>query len=538
MVLSAAALGLSVVASSFGLLQPAFASTPPPIAPVVKTSDGPVVGAFDRGVAEFLGVPYAATTAGANRWRPPQPIERSSTPLSTTSFAQPCAQTAQAGPASDNENCLALNIYAPRTLRGKHPVLVFLHGGANTGGSSNAYTANLMPARTGAVVVGVNYRLGFLGFGALPGLNAENSHGSSGNYGLLDQQAALRWIKRNIASFGGDPREVTLFGQSAGAIDTIDQLVSPEAKGLFERAISESLVGPGATETLDQATADSIAAINRADEPPPNGVDLGCPTTVSPAALVACLRAASIAKLATIASPGPIIDGYVVPRQPIEAFASGHFNHVPVVLGSNHDEGTLLFFVSSSVPSQAAFDSAIGERFGAANEAAIVSRYPARRYRGSFTQALAAAVGDALIACNTEAFRRVISPYVPTYGYEFNQLNPALLLPVSSAPGIIQGDTHTSELAYVFGFSARGALGPSDLALSKKFMTYWVRFAQSGDPNVPMSQHASGIDRLPKWHLYHGRRPMLLSLGTPVEPESVASFDAVHNCEFWNARLG
>ena len=505
-------------------------------APMVTTDSGEVVGMVRGDAAVFLGIPYAAPTGGANRFRPPQPREPWSAPLQATQLAVPCAQTAQLGAPSVNEDCLILNVFAPRQLAGRRPVMLFVHGGFYTGSSSNPYNAQAIVEQAKVVVVTVNYRLGAFAAMTLPALSAENPSRTSGNTALLDQQAALRWVKRNIERFGGDPGNITFFGESAGAGFLVAHLLAPSSAGLFEWGISQSLPGVP-SRTLAQAEAAWLAAINRANQPAPQGVDLGCPTTLMPDELLACLRAVPANKLATVAGgSAPIVDGHVVPLSFSQAAESGQFNRVPLIMGSNHDEGT--FFVNASIPSQAAYQGALAGMFGSGSVASIVLRYPASQYGGSFTQAFAAVFGDWLISCGTERVRRALSRYSAVYGFEFGQNPAALLRPVVQLPDVTLGATHTAELAYVFGLDANGPLQPGPhLDLSEKFIAYWTGFARTGDPNTPAGQGAkAGYEDRPQWPAYRGADPQLLSLATPVTVNSVADFNADHQCAFWDAR--
>ena len=524
-------------AASVLLIATQAAAVPPGTeAPVAETDKGQVIGELRGDVAVFLGIPYAAPTGGAARFRPAQPREPWSTPLEATELAAPCAQTAQLGMPSTNEDCLIVNVFAPRQLAGRRPVMVFVHGGFYTGSSSNPFDATALVEQAKVVVITVNYRLGAFGMLALPGLVSESPNGTAGNYAVLDQQAALRWVQRNIENFGGDPRNVTYFGQSAGAGFLTAHLVAPESANLFARGISQSLPGQ-ITRTLAQAQTVWLTAINRANLAPPQGVSLGCPTTLAADELVSCLRAApadKVAAIATVTTASPIVDGRVIPVAPLSAFRSGEFHRVPVIVGSNRDEGT--FFVSAPITSQAAYEANLAGRFGPGAVPGLLAQYPASRFGGSFTQAFAAAMGDQLISCNSELTRQALSAFVPVYGYEFSQPNPALLRPVPSIPGLVSGATHTAELAYVFGTAAGAPLPPgADLDLSEKMIAYWTSFAHGGDPNVPAGQgRKAGFEDRPDWPAYGGREPSLLSLSTPVSVESVAAFNQEHTCAFWN----
>src|SRR6266513_2915310 len=304
--------------------------------PVVQTSEGPVRGFVRDGVYEFLGIPYAAPPVGALRWMPPQPVAHWRKPLKATKFANTCAQVTElgvfAGPPNINEDCLYLNVFTTRVggaERG-NAVLVWIHGGGNVDGESNDYDGSKLatggPLGTPTVVVTLNYRMGLFGFLAHPALDSEGH--LYDNYGIMDQQAVLQWVKRNAAAFGGDPSRVALGGQSAGAQDTGVNQISPLSAGLFNRAIYESSPLSGITIRsigLARGMAFATAA--------------GCPTDASPGA-AACLRALSAAEILqlqgtpNVTGPyvtGPMLDGTIMPITPITAWRTGQFNRMPIM---------------------------------------------------------------------------------------------------------------------------------------------------------------------------------------------------------------
>ncbi|HTP17882.1 MAG TPA: carboxylesterase family protein, partial [Streptosporangiaceae bacterium] len=299
--------------------------------PLVRIAGGLVRGASAAGVNSFLGLPYAAPPTGNLRWRPPQPAASWSGVRDATQFGPSCPQALTGNPllppGTISEDCLYLNVYAPpvgSNDQGGRPVLVWIHGGGLVQDGARDYDGSKLAA-DGVVVVTINYRLGALGFLALPALA---SHGAAGNYGLMDQQAALRWVQRNIARFGGDPRNVTIAGQSAGGLSVLAQMVSPGARGLFQRAIVQS--GTFALNQRPLATAE--AAGERF------ATAVGCPDQSA-----ACLRNAPVSALVAnfgVEIPG-VVDGSVL-TQPIgTALASGQFARVPVINGITHDEELL-----------------------------------------------------------------------------------------------------------------------------------------------------------------------------------------------------
>src|SRR5579862_6470017 len=275
--------------------------------PVAGTADGAVQGVTAGAVDEFLGIPYAAPPVGALRWQPPQPAASWPGVREATTFAPHCAQVAGPfGQASTSENCLYLNVFTPST-GGRHPVMVWIHGGALVSGESNDYDPTQLVA-DGVTVVTINYRLGALGFLAHPAL--ADAKGQSGDYGLMDQQAALRWVQRNIASFGGDPRDVTIFGESAGGLSVLSQVASPQARGLFERAIAES-----GSYNLTQT---SLASAEQAGEQ--FAANAGCASQTA-----ACLRSLPVSTILAnenTAGYTPNINSNVLPETLKTAFAT------------------------------------------------------------------------------------------------------------------------------------------------------------------------------------------------------------------------
>jgi para-nitrobenzyl esterase len=301
--------------------------------PVVATADGAVRGQAAAAGEEFLGIPYAAPPVGALRWQPPRPPAPWHGIRAATSYAPHCAQPSSTfGLASTTEDCLYLNVFTPATSKARNlPVMVWVHGGSLRTGESNDYNPAAL-VQHGVVVVTINYRLGALGFLADAAL-ASRPGGPSGNYGLMDQQAALRWVQRNIRGFGGDPGNVTLFGESAGGLSTLAQLVSPGARGLFQRAIVES----GTYELTQQPLAAAEAAGQAF------AAKAGCASNTA-----ACLRGLPVSTILTDEDPvgyTPDVDGAVLTKSVKTALARGQFNRVPVVIGTNHDEYRLFVAV-------------------------------------------------------------------------------------------------------------------------------------------------------------------------------------------------
>jgi para-nitrobenzyl esterase len=483
---------------------------------VVATTGGPIRGKPAGTVDEFLGLPYAAPPTGPLRWRPPHPPARWRGIREATRFAPHCPQPASYfGVASTSENCLYLNVFVP-SAGSDHPlpVMVWLPGGALLVGESNDYDpAGLV--RHGVIVVTVNYRLGALGFLAHPAL-ARTPGGPSGNYGLMDQQAALRWVQANIGRFGGSRRNVTLFGESSGGLSVLAQLASPGARGLFSRAITES-----GTYNLTQAPLAAADAAGRAF-----AAQAGCASQTA-----ACLRSLPVKTIVdneNFAGYRPDIDGSVLTQSIGSALADGQFNRVPVISGTNRDERRL-FVAQSQLPPEdgppvtaANYRAMIAATLGvpATAASAIAAEYPLTAYP-SPALALGAVGTDAVFACPALTADRSLSRYVPTYAYEFSDRSaPELYLPPVGFP---YGAAHESEVQYLFSLNNTRYPAPLSLAqqhLAAVMQQDWTGFAKAGVPAASA------------WPRFDSSRPRMLSL-VPPQPRVQASFAAEHHCAFW-----
>ena len=493
---------------------------------VVATADGAVRGAAvsaaavsgAAGTDEFLGIPYAAPPVGPLRWRAPQPAARWHGVRDATTFAPHCPQPASPfGAASVSEDCLYLNVFTPAgSGRGaRHlPVMFWIHGGGLVTGESDDYgPAELV--RHGVIVVTINYRLGALGFLAHPAL-AHRPGGPSGNYGLADQQAALRWVHRNIGGFGGDPRNVTIFGESAGGLSVLSQLASPGARGLFSRAIVES-----GAYNLTQAPLAAAEASGEAF-----AAKVGCASQTA-----ACLRSLPVTTILDNENPAgyqPDIDGLVLTQSLKTAFASGQFSRVPVIDGSNHDEWRLFVAISEleGAPVTAAnYQSMIASTLGVspAIAAVIAAQYPLRAYPSPGV-ALGAVGTDAIFACPALTVDQSVSKYVPAYAYEFNDENaPERFLPPVSFP---YGAAHASEIQYLFDLPTGAfpaVLTPQQQRLAAAMQQDWTSFAARGFPSSFTG---------PRWPRFDSTSQRILSL-IPPRPRVETGFAAEHHCAFW-----
>lgn len=483
--------------------------------PTARTEAGTVTGVSAEDMNEFLGIRYAAPPIGALRWQPPQPVPAGLATTSAAAFGPHCAQLPSPyGVASTSEDCLFLNVYtptrAPRARSAGRPVMVWIHGGALVVGESDLYDPVKLVTDGDVIVVTINYRLGYLGYLAESGLDAEGH--AAANYGLMDQQAALGWVRRNIEGFGGDPDRVTIFGESAGGQSVLSNLVSPAAAGLFSRAIVES--GAYALRLPNIAQAETAGAAFAAA--------LGCA-----AADTACLRAAPVAAvLARQTSPTlsltGIVDGAVLPLSINTALQSGRFNGVPVMNGSNHDEYRL-FLPAYAGLTGAQYPGVLDATFGPALGQAVAAQYPAAAYAQPVL-ALAAAITDQSFACPARLVDLWTAARVRTYAYEFNdERAPEDFLPPSGYPF---GAAHASEIQFLFDIPelpGTPKLSRSETALSRQMVDYWTSFAHDGSPD---DRGAS------EWAPYALAEANIQSLAAPRATEE-SDFAQTHHCAFW-----
>jgi para-nitrobenzyl esterase len=498
-------------------------SAAPPGSPVVATDRGPIRGLAIEGMEVFRGIPYAAPPVGDLRWRPPQEPVRWTGVLDATQFANHCPQNPSPyGIASLTEDCLYLNVFTPpKTNQGRPhllPVMVWIHGGGLIVGESDGYDPSRLVAED-VVVVTINYRLGALGFLAHPALSAESSYGGSGDYGLMDQQAALRWVQRNIRAFGGDADNITIFGESAGGYSVHAQLASPQAAGLFDKAIVESGAYSLTQTLLAAAETQGIAFATAA----------GC-------ADVACLRALSVAAVLQAGPQSTVfanIDGFVLTQSMQSALTSGQFNQVRTIVGSNHDEWRLFVAQTETLTgtplTAAGYPGAIAALgIPPAFVPVVVGAYPLAAY-GSPSEALGAVGTDLVFACNAAKSARLLSQYVATFQYEFADAQAAMLYfpPPISFP---TGAYHASELNSLFVLSQTPVpfpgFTPTQQQLSDTMVRYWTQFAKTGDPNE---------SSVPVWPQYDPSRPFQ-SLTPPTPTTGTgAGFLGDHKCSIWGS---
>ena len=492
----------------------------------VTIEHGELRGTRVDDVRRFLGIPYAKPPVGELRWKRPEAPEAWSTPRDATQYGKRCAQLDSAvlmNPASEDEDCLFLNVWAPNDARDL-PVMVWIHGGGNVNGSASELVPYTRPeaqeyfydgeelARKGVVLVSINYRLGVFGFLSHPELDEPGK--PSGNQGLWDQVAALQWVQKNVAKFGGDASNVTIFGESAGSYDVCMHVASGKTEGLFQRAISQS--GGCTTVTLTkqqaEATADALAT------------SVGCTGDDA----LSCLRDKDVPSLLTAASSlpasgtgrtlSPTVDGDYLTDQPRTLYKTGKINKVPYVLGSNTDEGTL--FTSAMITTEEQYDAALDMQFPGRRDA-IKALYSLDKFQDAKPNpaqaALVRVIGDARLVCSTTDSALLAAAHAPSvYTYNFDiAVDPSL------SPTFL-GATHGAELAYVFQTSSR--FNEDQTATSDLIQRYWTTFARKGDPN-------SGSD--PEWPTYgpDADRRMNLAVNASAAVDNFRKAE----CDFWIA---
>ena len=469
---------ICAAAAMLMLAGPSFANT----APVVNAPAGMVRGEAEGALNVFKDIPYATPPVGALRWKAPVPLPRWKGIKTTTAFGPECVQPESAlasvykgVPRPMSEDCLSLNIWEPKNA--KHaPVFFWIYGGALWGGSNAdpLYDGTQMAER-GVIVVAINYRLGVLGWLAHPELSAENPQNISGNYGLLDQIAALHWVKGNITAFGGDPANVTIAGESAGGLSVMYLLASPEARGLFAKAIAESAYMVS-TPDLKEAkygqpsAEDSGKALAAALHAP----NIAALRAMDPKAITAAAAAAGFA-------PFGAVDGHVFAGQLVDVFDKGEQAHVPILAGFNSGEIRSLRMLSPPPSANAAdYEKTIRTNYGDLADA-FLKQYPS----SNLQESVWATTRDALYGWTAERLiRKQTAIGVPSYLYFFDHGYPA-----EDDAGL--HGFHASELPFVFGTTDRTPslwpkipATPEEAKLSAAMVDYWTSFARTGKPSA------------------------------------------------------
>ena len=480
-------------------------------AEMIKLDSGPISGIQAEDLRIYLGIPYAAPPIGNLRWKAPQPVKPWKQVKLCKAFGASCPQSKGENVGKTSENCLYLNVWTPaKKDNEKLPVMVWIHGGgwsqgsaSSTGdGGSNLFGYNgAKLAKKGIVFVSFNYRLGPFGFFAHPQLALESPQGTMGNYGFMDQIAALKWVKRNIAKFGGDPNNVTIFGESAGSIAVSLHMISPFSAGLFNKGISESGGPYGLEYLMKQADGQMQKALSDSQK---FVKILKCDQAKDPIKAMRAKSSAEIIKaypfsLNIRSGPvfGPIIDGYIIPDNPQKLYQMGKNFDLPLIIGSNADEGNL-FYQQMSVEK---YKSWLKLNFGKhADE--VFKMFPAEKnedVKPAYDRVIS-------VSAFTEPSRFVARSRdgrkAKTYLYHFTRVIP-------NDFGRFVGAGHAMDIFYIFGIIDK-KLGFSDVDfdLSNKMMDYWVNFAKTGDPNGP---------GLPLWPSYETKTDQNIEFGDTIK---------------------
>jgi para-nitrobenzyl esterase len=488
---------LVAIAAVFSTIVAATATLPAADPEPIRLDTGLVSGGTGSSgeIRVFKGIPFAAPPIGALRWKAPQPAAHWDGVRKADEFGPRCMQGGRGNQQpAPSEDCLYLNVWTgAKSAAERRPVMIFTYGGSFTGGSGSEprYDGEAL-AKKGVVAITYNYRLGPFGWLAHPELTRESGHSASGNQGLADAIAALKWVQKNASAFGGDPQRVTIFGESAGGIIVAALVASPEAKGLFQRAVSESASWMGTrmvpTPTLAQAEAEAVKAAAAAG-----------------AHSLAEMRAKPAEEIQKdFRGARPIVEGYLVPEDLSLTFANGRQQNVDTLLGSNKDEGT--FFVRSAGAADA-YVKDVRQRFGEMADS-YLKMYPGGSPEEAYTSQLAGYRDEVTWLMRTWAESQARRGQSKSYVYYFTQEPPVATGQQN------RGATHTAELNYVFNNLLPGpAWTEADRSLADTMSSYWVNFAVTGDPN------GKG---LPVWPVYRDKatgRAMVLG-GGKVEPEA------------------
>lgn len=472
-----------------------------------RVEGGAISGTVESGVRVFKGIPFAAPPVGDLRWKPPQSVVSWDGVLACNDYGPDCPQAPYpqgslfySAPRRQSEDCLYLNVWTAASEGEKRPVMVWIHGGALTRGSgANQVYDGTSFARKGVVLVTINYRLGPLGYLAHPELSAESPHGSSGNYGVLDQIAALKWVRKNIAEFGGDPGRVTIFGESAGSWSVNALVASPLAKGLFHRAIGESggSFGPGVHLRKAGMRSPSAEKI---------GEDFA---KAAGAASLRDLRAMPAEKIVRVFNEDPEgrkfrtvvnVDGWALPDEIRNIFAQGRHNDVPVIVGSNADEMTSLTVPATIPRTIEDYRKRLNAAYGSLSEK-FDSVYPVKSDADA-AEAYLAVTRDVTFTLPMRTWARMTGRS-KAWLYFFTHHPPNPQSKYLRA-------YHAGEIAYVFNnLNPRNPLiGDDDRKLSAMMQDYWINFATTGDPNG---------NGLPRWDHYSMKEEPYLDFGIPVQ---------------------
>lgn len=491
----------------------------------ISTQNGLVSGTREEGLTVYRGIPFAAPPVGELRWRAPQPAANWSGVKAADQFGPSCMQASRANALlgtpelTVSEDCLYLNVWSPaQSSKDNLPVMVWIYGGGFMSGSTAMpiYSGEQL-AKKGVVVVSAAYRVGPFGFFSHPDLSAEsqrlNGQRVSGNYGLLDQIAALEWVRKNIAAFGGDPKRVTIFGESAGGISVSMLAASPLAKGLFHGAISQSGGSFGPTRTPAEP-GENIATLIDAERA---GGEFAKQMGASSIADLRKLPAADVLKSAgRLGMSWPVLDGWVIPGDQYNLYAAGRYHDTPILIGTNSDEGALF----GAAANREAYEAAVHKRFGPHADA-LLKKYPATA--NEWLQSNRDLTRDAAFGWHTLAWARLQTRTgkSPVYLYYFNHKPPrAETSPLKNAVGAI----HAEELIYVFGHLDQRKLPwtESDRLISDAMVSYWTNFAKRGDPNG-----VNGGANMPKWPQFSATKMETLHFNAAPEAGVAPNVDKI-----------
>ncbi|MGN8027199.1 carboxylesterase/lipase family protein [Microbacterium sp. 22242] len=514
----AAAASLTLALSGYASSAPANNQSGGPNrdAPAVTIAQGKLTGLNTATTTDYFGIPYAAPPIGDLRWRAPEQAKPWEGTLDATKPGPDCPQgTNGDSDGSLSENCLYLNVYTPAKPDAKQlPVVVFLHGGGHVYGTPNIYDGHRFAATGSSVVVIPAFRVGLFGFFGTPGTASEGQFGAQGNWGMLDQQQALKWVQQNISKFGGDAKNVTIVGESAGGNSVCFQLASPTARALFHKAVVES---SGCDIPTGPSTASDFAA-KWGCAP----ADMSCLRHVDPATIVQATTGFQIAH--------PVAGGPDEPVPPLDAAHAGALADVPVMIGANRDEW--LGFESGSYPlSPADYEKKVTDQYGAAEAAQLQQMYPAD-LGDDPSMSLGWLVGDQLIACPAFDSAQVLTNAgADVHFYEFaDETAPGWRslgdpFPPSTRP---LGATHTTELQYLFNYqAAQRSLNSDQTALADEMVTRWTSFATNGNPTAKKTA---------AWETFDGTGVLELKTRKAGGSAMISTFEKSHHCDYWNSK--
>ncbi len=467
-------------------------------------------------VRVYRGVPFAAPPVGDLRWKAPQPAAKWQGVRKAAEFSNACWQTPYPAAAAIyqamlpglSEDCLYLNVWTPaKSAKDRLPVMVWIHGGGFTRGfgGTSSYNGEAL-ARKGAIIVTINYRLGIFGFFAHPELTAESGHHASGNYALLDQIAALQWVQKNIAAFGGDPTRVTIFGESAGSWAVNALMASPLAKGLFQRAIGESggLFSPMKTLVDAEKEGEKLGKLLAPDSAAKKSEDSKEPAQQDTLKALRSMKPEELLKSAETDTARAIVDGWILPQDVATIFAQGRQNDVPLIVGYNADEGTTLAPQGANLKAFM-FVGGVHQRYGPQADA-LLKVYPAASDEEAVSS-FYSAYRDQAFGWEMRTWARMATStgHQPAYMYYFSRRAPG---PLSAKLRAF----HALEIAYVFGtFVWPFPWEDTDKKISDAMTSYWVNFAASGNPNGAS---------LTKWPSYSAKDDQVLEFGDEIAVHS------------------